>query len=89
MTALDIDRDLRAQALANPDAMFHVVLCCKAAAGIGDDALAAHGFRPESRQVLADEMFIHGDVRGRDLTGRLSDIAGIDVVSSAPDAEIS
>ncbi len=86
---MKVDQDLRDLIAAGPDpeATVAVVLCARADAEIGEEALARCGFKFHDRQAIAAEVFIHGEIKLKDID-RLSAIAGIEAVSSAPDVEI-
>lgn len=85
---MKIDHDLQERIRRQPEAVEEIALCCKATAAVADDDLKRRGFTVLERQSVADECFIYGQIRLGDIE-KLSALAGIDTVSSAPEAEIS
>ena len=71
----------------DPTAKATVVLCCKAQPPVSEDELASRGFKVSEIQRADDECFIYGDITLGDIE-RLSEVTGIEIVSSAPEATI-
>ena len=85
---MKIDQDLRDQIREDPDRTARVILSCRASANVSEADLAQCGFKFEQRQTAADECFIHGEIKLKEI-GKLSSISGIEAVSSAPEMTIS
>ena len=87
LAPMEIEQALRDLIAQDPTQTASVVLCCKASAAPPEAELASRGFRVSEAQRAEDECFIYGDIALGDIEG-LSDLEGIEVVSSAPEASI-
>ncbi len=84
---MKIDQDLRDQIVETPEATALVVLCCKASAKVSAEELDRYGFKFEEQQTVEDECFIYGKIKLKDIE-KLSAVAAVEAVSSAPEMRI-
>ena len=84
---MEIEQALRDLISKDPTVKATVVLCCKAEPPVPEDELVSRGFKVSEIQRADDECFIYGDIILGNIE-RLSDVTGIEIVSSAPEAKI-
>ena len=84
---MEIEQALRDLISKDPTMKTTVVLCCKAQPPVHEDELVSRGFQILEIQSADDECFIYGDITLGNIE-RLSEVVGIEIVSSAPEAKI-